>query len=129
MAGVRLKGLGIVLVAVFALAAATGPSGAQSGYNVPGVKSVTLKLKVKRATTGGVRVKATCNVACAATVRAFKGARLIGKRTRRLPNRAGVVQVTFKRPRAAGARVKLRGVAIDAASRRSKVVRKRVRLK
>lgn len=125
----RLKALGILLVGVFALAAATGPSGAQSGYNVPGASKVTLKLKVKRATTTGVRVKATCNIACAATIRAFKGSKLIGKRTKRLPNRAGTIQVTFKRPRAAGTRVKVRGVSVDASSRRSKVVRKRVRLK
>ena len=69
----RLKALGILLVGVFALAAATGPSGAQSGYNVPGASKVTLKLKVKRATTTGVRVKATCNVACAATDQGVQG--------------------------------------------------------
>ncbi|MEA2126836.1 MAG: hypothetical protein QOI80_3618, partial [Solirubrobacteraceae bacterium] len=95
-----VKATGVVLLAAFALAAATGPSGAAGGYTGPARHKPRLTLSVKKqkiakARRTGLKVKARCNVACAVTVFAYRKQSLLGRGTKRLPSRSGTVKVKF----------------------------------
>jgi hypothetical protein len=130
-----VKALGAVLLVVFAVVAATGPSGAQSGYGGPG-PSPKLTLKVKRQSLqtvrrSGLKVRAACDVPCTVTVGATKGGRPLGRGKKRLPNRTGTVRVKFtkKGKRAIKRRFAVRGVAVNDSNVKSEQVNKSVKLK
>jgi hypothetical protein len=130
-----VKVVGALLIAVFAVIAATGPSGAQTGYGGPG-PGPTLTLKVKRETLkkvrkNGLKVKATCSQPCSVLVGATKGGKPLGKGTKRLPNRTGTVVVKFtkKGKRAIKRRFAVRGVATNDSNVKSAQVNKSVKLK
>jgi hypothetical protein len=110
---------------------------------VPTPAGPALKLKLKarkgqklrKAVRRGLRVRASCNRACAASIRAFKSRKRVGSGSKPLRGRSGTVKVKFKRKarkrllRKRKVTLQLLGQARDARGRRSAVATARVRLK
>jgi hypothetical protein len=136
-----IKGLGAVVLVVFAVAAAVGPRVDAAGYTGgggPGKPTLTLsvpKQKLAKVRRKGLKVKATCSQACITVVNATKGSKVLGRGTKRLPNKTGTVKVKFTKAgkkrlkRARSIKLKLRGRARNDSSQLSDIVSKTVKLK
>ncbi len=139
-----VKGVGLALLAAFAAAAATvtAPSRAAGGYsgNESARGRPVLTLSVARQSLAdvrgqGLKVQASCNVPCIASVQARKGSKALGAGRRRLPLRRGTVKVRFNRAgkqrlrSSKSIKLSLRGTAVNDANARSAVARASVKLK
>lgn len=131
------KVLGLVVLAAIAVGAVTSANGQGScTYNNPAGCNgkPALKLTIKKGQTlkgvkrKGVKVQASCSIACRVTLTARKGKKALGKKTKSLASGTGTITVklTKKGKRALKgkkARVTVSGVATTAANQKSKTVK------
>lgn len=154
-----MKPLGIIVLIALAIGAAGAAAQSGGSYNYPppggppggpggggggGGARPTLSLSVKAnkprpVLRRGILVRARCNVACVVQVRAAKGSRRFGGRTKRFPRGSGRMYVKLNKKgkkavrragrRSRALRFKVTGAATDASNRRSSPTRAKARVK